>query len=51
MRAAIAAVVTLREQWLDGSYVTTKVDPEDADIIVHLDGQEVGPHSAGRASP
>ncbi len=34
-------MVTLREQWLDGSYVTTKVDPEDIDIVVHLDGVEV----------
>jgi len=41
LRAAIAALVTLREQWLDGSYVTTKVDPGDADIVVHLDGAEV----------
>lgn len=41
MRSAIAAVVSLREQWLDGSYVTTKVDPEDADIVVHLDGPEI----------
>lgn len=41
LRSAIAAVTTLREQWLNGSYVTTKVDPNDADIVVHLDGGEV----------
>jgi hypothetical protein len=41
MRSAIAAVVSLREQWLDGSYVTTKIDPDDADVVVHLDGDEV----------
>lgn len=41
LRAAVAAVVTLREQWLDGSYSTTKVDPGDADIVVLLDGVEV----------
>lgn len=41
LRLAIAAVVSLREQWLDGSYVTMKVDPADADIVVHLDGSEV----------
>lgn len=41
LRAAVDAVVTLGEQWLDGSYATTKVDPNDADIVVVLDGNEV----------
>lgn len=41
LRRAIAALVTQREHWLDGSYVTTKDDPGDADIVVHLDGPEV----------
>jgi hypothetical protein len=37
----MAGVVTLGKHWLDGSYVTTKPDPGDLDIVVHLDGNEV----------
>jgi len=41
LRGAITEVVSLREHWLDGSYVTTKEHPGDADLVVHLDGNEV----------
>ena len=41
LRAAVAAVVSLREQWLDGSYATMKLDPGDVDIVIHLEGREV----------
>lgn len=41
LRDTMSNVVSLRKQWLDGSYVTTKEDPGDADLVVHLDGTEV----------
>jgi hypothetical protein len=41
LRATMSTVVSLREQWLDGSYVTTKEDPGDADLVVHLNGDEI----------
>jgi len=40
-RETVSSLVTLGVTWLDGSYVTTKDDPSDADIVVHLDGAEV----------
>lgn len=41
LRTTMSSVVSLREQWLNGSYVTTKEDPGDADLVVHLDGDEI----------
>lgn len=36
--AAIQRVVSVQAHWLDGSFVTTKQDPNDIDAVTHLDG-------------
>jgi hypothetical protein len=40
-RKAIADFVVLGKQWLDGSFVTDKNDPGDADVVTFLDPDEV----------
>jgi hypothetical protein len=38
LRDAMVAIVPLWEHWLDGSYVSKKVDPNDIDLCSHFDG-------------
>ena len=38
-REAIETIVPVQRQWLDGSYVTDKVDPGDVDIVTFVDGE------------
>ena len=37
--AAIESLVPVEMQWIDGSFVTTKLDPGDIDVVSHLDGE------------
>jgi hypothetical protein len=37
--AAIERIVSVEAQWIDGSFVTTKEDPGDVDILSHLAGE------------
>lgn len=37
-REAIATLVPVQRQWLNGSYVTAKVDPGDVDVVTFVDG-------------
>jgi hypothetical protein len=41
LNAAIEHFVAIREQWLDGSYVTTKLDPRDVDVVSIVNGSEL----------
>jgi hypothetical protein len=41
MRTAVTEIVQITSQWLDGSFVTNKHDPRDADVITFLEGAEV----------
>jgi hypothetical protein len=38
VREAIRRVVAVETEWLDGSYVTRKLDPDDIDMVTHIDG-------------
>lgn len=38
LSAAIERIVEIQDQWLDGSYVTTKENPADIDLVSHFDG-------------
>lgn len=40
-RQAIEAIVPIERQWLNGSYVTGKVDPGDVDAVTFIDGEAV----------
>lgn len=40
-RAAIESLVPIQRQWIDGSYVTSKVDPADVDVVTFVDGADV----------
>lgn len=37
--ASLDSVLPILSQWVDGSYVTSKVDPGDIDVITFLDGE------------
>src|SRR5690242_7160692 len=41
VRAAIMRVVPIREQWIDGSFVTRKQDPVDIDLVTVFDGEQL----------
>lgn len=36
---AIRQIVPVSALWIDGSFVTTKEDPGDIDLVTHLDGE------------
>jgi hypothetical protein len=38
--AAIERILPIQEHWMDGSYVTAKLDPNDIDIVTYLDHQD-----------
>ena len=38
-REALSSVLPVRAQWIDGSYVTSKVDPADIDVVSLMDGE------------
>src|SRR5437660_1174988 len=38
---AIERFVPIITQWIDGSYVTTKNDPADIDVVSHVDGATI----------
>jgi hypothetical protein len=38
VRDAIARIVAVQTEWLDGSFVTDKENPRDLDVVTHLDG-------------
>jgi hypothetical protein len=40
-RAALASMLPLTAQWIDGSFVTAKVDPGDIDLVNVLDGVQL----------
>jgi hypothetical protein len=40
MRVAITRVVPIREQWLNGSFVTDKLEPADIDVVTIVEGSE-----------
>jgi hypothetical protein len=35
---AIERVVPLETQWVDGSFISSKIEPGDIDVVSHLDG-------------
>lgn len=37
-RAALASILPIKAQWIDGSYVTNKPDPADVDLVTVMDG-------------
>lgn len=37
-REALASILPIKTQWIDGSYVTNKLDPEDVDLVTVMDG-------------
>jgi hypothetical protein len=37
-RQAIETIIPIERQWLNGSYVTSKVDPGDIDVVTFIDG-------------
>jgi len=39
--AAMQRVIPIQAQWLDGSFVTTKEEPADIDIVTHFDGESL----------
>jgi hypothetical protein len=39
-REALCLVSPVVEQWLDGSFVSTKLDPADIDVVTVLDGPD-----------
>lgn len=38
LREALAELVPVRSQWLDGSFTTDKLDPADLDLVSVIDG-------------
>lgn len=38
-REALSSVLPVQAQWIDGSYVTSKVDPSDIDMVSVMDGE------------
>jgi hypothetical protein len=41
LRAAMMRVVPIREQWVNGSFVTDKSEPGDIDLVTIFDGETV----------
>jgi len=41
LREAIRRLVSIDTEWIDGSYVTTKQDPKDIDVVTHISGPEL----------
>lgn len=41
VREAIRRIVSVQEEWLDGSYVTKEPEPHDVDMVSHLPHDEV----------
>lgn len=41
VREAISRLVAVEIEWIDGSYVTRKEDPNDIDLVSHLNGSEL----------
>lgn len=39
-RQALSSVLTIQSQWINGSYVTNKSDPEDVDVVTLFDAEE-----------
>ncbi|MEV1295757.1 hypothetical protein [Pseudonocardia sp. NPDC049635] len=39
-REALVSVIRVHSQWIDGSYVTSKVEPGDIDVVSLLDAPE-----------
>lgn len=37
-REALASLIAIETQWIDGSYVTSKEDPGDIDLVTIIDG-------------
>ena len=37
-REALSSVVPIQAQWIDGSYVTDRLDPGDVDVVSLIDG-------------
>lgn len=40
-RAEVGRLVALEEEWLNGSFVTSKVDPADTDVVAFLAAENV----------
>lgn len=38
-RQAIEVIIPIQRQWLNGSFVTHKVDPADIDVVTFIDGE------------
>lgn len=38
VREAIRRIVKVETEWIDGSYVTKKEEPNDIDLVTHIDG-------------
>lgn len=36
-REALSSVIPIQTQWIDGSYVTSKIDPGDIDVVTMID--------------
>lgn len=49
-RSAVAAIIPILRQWVDGSYVTTKLDPGDIDVVTFVDGPTVDALDDGRGA-
>jgi len=41
LRDLLSALITLERQWLNGSYATTKLDPNDLDLATFARSEEV----------
>lgn len=41
LNAAIERIIPIRKQWIYGSFVTSKKDPADIDIVSHFDGAQM----------
>lgn len=47
-RQAIETLIPIERQWLNGSYVTGKVDPGDIDVVTFIDGEALNALDAPR---
>ena len=41
LRGLLSGLITLERQWLDGSFATRKLDPNDLDLVTFADSDEV----------
>lgn len=47
LNQAIEKILPIEEQWVNGSFVTTKLNPGDIDLVTHFDGARLAALDAG----